>query len=92
MSSSGQTIVLNSSDGVDISVGKWCCHVNSYASTLTKLVQDKETATRSVLIKNLLEDLGDTGEPIPILNVSLHTYGVFDPTDAHPVFRSMKLY
>ncbi|KAI9689535.1 MAG: hypothetical protein M1822_010186 [Bathelium mastoideum] len=51
MSANSQTIILNSSDGVDIPV-------------------DKETATRSVLIKNLLEDLGDTGEPIPILNVN----------------------
>ncbi|KAL9077939.1 MAG: hypothetical protein Q9157_003146 [Trypethelium eluteriae] len=51
MSATSQTIILNSSDGVDIPV-------------------DKEVATRSVLIRNLLEDLGDTGEPIPILNVN----------------------
>ncbi|KAI9685632.1 MAG: hypothetical protein M1820_010775 [Bogoriella megaspora] len=31
---------------------------------------EKDVATRSVLIKNLLDDLGDTGEAIPIMNVN----------------------
>lgn len=31
---------------------------------------DRDVAERSVLIKNMLEDLGDSGEAIPIPNVS----------------------
>lgn len=31
---------------------------------------ERTTAERSVLIKNMLEDLGDSGEAIPIPNVS----------------------
>lgn len=32
---------------------------------------ERTVAERSVLIKNMLEDLGDSGEAIPIPNVSL---------------------
>lgn len=32
---------------------------------------DREIAERSVLLKNMLEDLGDSGEAIPIPNVSI---------------------
>ena len=32
---------------------------------------DRDVAERSVLIKNMLEDLGDSGEAIPIPNVRL---------------------
>ncbi|OGM40022.1 E3 ubiquitin ligase complex SCF subunit sconC, partial [Aspergillus bombycis] len=31
---------------------------------------DRDVAERSLLIKNMLEDLGETGEPIPIPNVN----------------------
>lgn len=31
---------------------------------------ERDVAERSQLIKNMLEDLGETGEPIPIPNVS----------------------
>lgn len=31
---------------------------------------EREVAERSILIKNMLEDLGDSGEAIPIPNVS----------------------
>jgi hypothetical protein len=34
---------------------------------------DRDVAERSVLIKNMLEDLGDSGEAIPIPNVSCLT-------------------
>jgi SCF ubiquitin ligase, SKP1 component len=33
---------------------------------------ERTTAERSVLIKNMLEDLGDSGEAIPIPNVSVY--------------------
>jgi S-phase kinase-associated protein 1 len=33
---------------------------------------DKEVAERSVLIKNMLEDVGEVEEAIPIPNVSRH--------------------
>jgi S-phase kinase-associated protein 1 len=35
------------------------------------LKMDRDVAERSVLIKNLLEDLGDSEEPIPIQNVCI---------------------
>ena len=40
---------------------------------------DREVATRSVLIKNLIEDLGEaaTAEPVPIPNVSPHIHRFF---------------
>ncbi|EZF28032.1 E3 ubiquitin ligase complex SCF subunit sconC [Trichophyton rubrum D6] len=31
---------------------------------------ERQVAERSILIKNMLEDLGDSGEPIPIPNVN----------------------
>ncbi|KAJ5445061.1 hypothetical protein N7491_001143 [Penicillium cf. griseofulvum] len=34
---------------------------------------ERTTAERSVLIKNMLEDLGDSGEAIPIPNVSIYS-------------------
>ena len=36
------------------------------------LLTERTTAERSVLIKNMLEDLGDSGEAIPIPNVSVY--------------------
>ena len=33
------------------------------------LVVEREVAERSILIKNLLEDIGDNGDAIPIPNV-----------------------
>ena len=34
-----------------------------------QFVVDKEVAERSVLIKNMLEDVGETDRPIPLPNV-----------------------
>ncbi|KAL1981442.1 hypothetical protein VTN96DRAFT_2658 [Rasamsonia emersonii] len=48
---SANTITLQSSDGVEITV-------------------EREVAERSVLIKNMLEDLGTTDEPVPLPNVN----------------------
>jgi S-phase kinase-associated protein 1 len=33
---------------------------------------EREVAERSILIKNLLEDIGDNGDAIPIPNVRAH--------------------
>lgn len=42
------------------------------ASGADSLQIERTTAERSVLIKNMLEDLGDSGEAIPIPNVSIY--------------------
>lgn len=43
------------------------------ASGTDRFRTERTTAERSVLIKNMLEDLGDSGEAIPIPNVSVYT-------------------
>lgn len=43
---------------------------------------EREVAERSILIKNMLEDLGDSGEAIPIPNVS-------DLSQVHPSKRNI---
>lgn len=65
-------ITLTSSDGVDISVGKYHFLCYRECRSLTSFWTERTTAERSVLIKNMLEDLGDSGEAIPIPNVSIH--------------------
>lgn len=42
---------------------------------------DREVAERSVLIKNMLEDLGESGEAIPIPNVSPASFMFIIPWD-----------
>ena len=65
-------LVLVSSDGVEIPVGKLrqSCDLRKWRF-LTLWPTDREVAERSVLIKNMVEDLGEaaTAEPIPIPNV-----------------------
>jgi hypothetical protein len=67
-----QKIILVSSDGVNIQTGM---RTRSSSLSLTALlthVTDRIIAERSMLIKNMIEDLGTPGEePIPIMNVSL---------------------
>lgn len=48
----------------------------SCQSVCTNMYLDRDVAERSVLIKNMLEDLGDSGEAIPIPNVSSSVIGV----------------
>ncbi|GMF75829.1 unnamed protein product [Aspergillus oryzae] len=58
------TLTFTSSDGVDIPVG------SRFGADLLSRHLERDVAERSQLIKNMLEDLGETGEPIPIPNVS----------------------
>lgn len=63
-------ITLTSSDAVDIFVGTFILvTIQSICANLYPR-PDRDVAERSVLIKNMLEDLGDSGEAIPIPNVS----------------------
>lgn len=73
-------ITLTSSDGVDIAVGRalYLCQ-----SACTNMYLDRDVAERSVLIKNMLEDLGDSGEAIPIPNVSSFAVGSLYKADFH---------
>lgn len=78
---SGATMIkLQSSDQVEISVGKlyilsllaeksWC-QASHYWTNLYAV--EREVAERSILIKNMMEDIGDQAisEAIPIPNVS----------------------
>jgi hypothetical protein len=41
------------------------------AYPLTSVETERQVAERSILIKNMLEDLGDSGEAIPIPNVTI---------------------
>lgn len=70
-------VKLLTSDNVEVMVGmsspKGCSLQQSLFESPRKLtVADRNVAERSVLIKNMLEDLGDasTSEVIPIPNVS----------------------
>lgn len=45
---------------------------DAVASGADRFRTERTTAERSVLIKNMLEDLGDSGEAIPIPNVSVY--------------------
>lgn len=67
-----QKINLVSSDGVTISTGMRASpHRFSLCPMLTCLIE-RNIAERSMLIKNMIEDLGNPGEePIPIMNVSI---------------------
>ena len=62
-------ITLTSSDGVDVTLGMYLSLPLSVTRILMK--SERTVAERSVLIKNMLEDLGDSGEAIPIPNVSV---------------------
>lgn len=46
-------------------------HARSFANIRSFLHTEREVIERSVLIKNMLDDLGDSGEAIPISNVSI---------------------
>ena len=70
-----QTLTFQSSDGVDITVGKCGFKPSTWRWSLLGLLTwcqtlDRDVAERSLLIKNMLEDLGDAHEAIPIPNVS----------------------
>lgn len=64
---------------ISLLVGTTSTH-NAAASGADRFRTDRTTAERSVLIKNMLEDLGDSGEAIPIPNVSVYPkiYGTKD--------------
>lgn len=62
-----QRIKLISSDQVEITCGKARSSATWQNSTD---ILDRAVAERSMLIKNMIEDLGNPGaEPIPIMNV-----------------------
>lgn len=77
------TIILVSNDNAEITVGKLPrlpihCDIcrppaESNATRLTSTI-DRAVAERSMLIKNMLDDLGDgiLSTPVPIPNVSPH--------------------
>lgn len=75
MSAEGdQKVLLQSSDGVEIATGTLShlpvCHTRKPIHTNPHL--ERRVAERSMLIKNMIEDLGSPGEEaIPIMNVSL---------------------
>ena len=55
------------------------------------LETDRDIAERSILIKNLLEDLGgDNEEAIPIPNVCTHCFRLTHQPVANSVSRSMR--
>ena len=71
-----QIIKLMSSDNAEISVGKYRAPIAAaFIGTIllpTNLhLTEREVAERSILIKNMMEDIGDqtVGEAIPIPNV-----------------------
>ena len=78
MSTAQTTIKLQSSDGAEIIVGKPSkTRLHSKSSLLSRATADdyhpeREVAERSVLIKNMMEDIGEQAmaEAIPIPNVS----------------------
>ena len=83
MSATQRTLTLESNDGRRIVVGTYCilaslqitsaalCVSTSSSIALTSF-PDREVAERSVLIKHMMEDIGDQAadQPIPIPNVS----------------------
>lgn len=67
---SAQKITLTTSDGVDIEVGTCRRAPRRLSNVQANSDVERQVAERSILIKNLLEDLGtESGEPIPIPNV-----------------------
>lgn len=74
---SEQQVKLVSSDNVEIVTGKRC-RVRSSHPGLTNIHTERKIAERSMLIKNMIEDLGAPGEePIPIMNVSIASTTVY---------------
>ncbi|THG98680.1 hypothetical protein EW026_g3537 [Hermanssonia centrifuga] len=51
-----------------------------------QFVVDKEVAERSVLIKNMLEDVGESDQPIPLPNVSSSVLKKFITVDQEMLF------
>ena len=78
MSTAQTTIKLQSSDGAEIVVGKpYIMGLSSKSSLFPRATADdyraeREVAERSVLIKNMMDDIGEQAmaEAIPIPNVS----------------------
>jgi S-phase kinase-associated protein 1 len=73
MSSEGeQPVKLISSDNVEIVTGmRPFLFLNILMSHEADSLTERKIAERSMLIKNMIEDLGAPGEePIPIMNVS----------------------
>jgi S-phase kinase-associated protein 1 len=73
MSSEGeQAVKLISSDNVEIVTGmRPLPFLNILMAHEANILTERKIAERSMLIKNMIEDLGAPGEePIPIMNVS----------------------
>ena len=73
MSSEGeQQVKLISSDNVEIVTGmRLLFFLSIVAKHKANSLTERKIAERSMLIKNMIEDLGAPGEePIPIMNVS----------------------
>ncbi len=75
--SGSQIIKLTSGDNAEISVGKSSALIAAVFISILLLPTDictieREVAERSILIKNMMEDIGDqtVGEAIPIPNVA----------------------
>ena len=67
-------ITVTTNDDVAITMGEFIVDTASTIcrSTWADRITDRKVAERSILIKNLLEDLGaDGSEPIPIPNVRI---------------------
>lgn len=70
---STQMITLESNDHSTIEVGKSSPQIFLISSTATDTPTERCVAERSMLIKNMIEDLGDeavANQPIPIPNVN----------------------
>ena len=83
-----QMIKLQSSDGVEIPVGKPSLVVAKPSTFLPLATADfhaaaRDVAERSILIKNMMDDIGEQAmtEAIPIPNVSFYTYRNLHITD-----------
>jgi hypothetical protein len=63
---------LQPSDGDEIPVGKLPAHLEILFALVADPTTERAVAERSILIKNLLDDLPDSAntEAIPIMNVS----------------------
>ena len=74
MSESKQQITLGTSDGAEVKVGTSANNQLHCSATVSHAYQliERVVAERSILIKNMLEDIGDEAvtEAIPIPNVS----------------------
>ncbi len=73
MSSATQKVKLQASDGEEFEIGTLYRYVFPNPFDCANVQADRQVAERSILIKNLLDDIPDAtvgGEAIPIMNVS----------------------